>query len=129
MFIVYPVASDSLPGPHLSSQGVLAREYERALKELREYADDFRELDEVELEKERDWLATLADGSTLTGHSARLMMRWGGIRVESYLLVFVRDGTFIKFRFSCDTTATDKVLPRFERAVQELLAAVGRQRE
>jgi hypothetical protein len=126
---VYPVHDDSPRADLVLSDEVVAREYECALQELRDYASAARELDELELEEERDWLATLADGSTLTGRSARLLMRWGDARIHSHLVVFMRERTFIKFRFSYDSAVIEKVLPQFERAVPQFLAAVERQRE
>ena len=125
---VYPVDESQREGA-TSGQDALAREYEAALRDLREYAQGSREVDELEVEEERDWEAPLADGSTLIGRSARLSLRWDQFRVRSYLVVFVRDGTYIKFRLSYDIEANDEVLPRFERAVPKLLAAVERRTE
>lgn len=119
---VYPIDGESLAEGDASSEDVLVREYESALGDLREYAEDAREVDELTLEEERDWPTRLADGTEITGRSARLMLRWDEFRLQSYLLVFVRDGTFIKIRFSHESDMTDEVLPMFERAVPMLLA-------
>jgi hypothetical protein len=117
---VYPLRDEDTAAAH----GDATAERDRALDEIRQYALQYRQLDEFRVDTTGVEPLTLADGDTLRGAHASFFFRAGQHRVRSLLRVFVSGGRYVKFRMTFDESATGALAPHLQRFLVGALTAI-----
>lgn len=116
---VYPVRPDA------DGADPAMGEFERALEDVQQYAAQNRQRFRFDLENV-DSVAVVDDsGRTHSGWLATAEAREGGRSERSLLYVFVKDGSYFKYRLSYSLANAEEMRPRAEFFVRQTLDLIA----
>lgn len=114
---VYPVPKDGGDDP-------IPDEFDRAWAEIEQYAEQNRSQMELELGAREDVEVAGVDGTMFAGRRGETIVRAGGGALDSLLLLFLKDGWFIKYRITYERPSRLVIEPHVDSFLRTTLASI-----
>ena len=114
---VYPVS----PG---EPEDLAGAEFDRGWQELQEYTASQREGVELELGDVEPWEVTTPDGTRFAGRRGEGTLRMGATALSTWLYVFVKGDSYIKYRVTLERASRRLLAPDLEAFVARTLERI-----